>query len=327
MVRRRAFILGAGATVAAAGVGAAVGVSSRSSAVMPPGAVSFDRFRRICTACGLCQASCPEKVLVPSGLVGYGLAGFMMPRLDFSRGTCDPACSRCAEACPAQAFVRYWPKERARIRIGVAEWNRELCKTTKGEACTLCRERCPAGAVELVSDPEGTVAHPRVDGRRCIGCGACENYCPSAGKAIRVRPLATQEFAFGEDTLVAYFADGTEWTSRARGVKPLLDVIDGGRERFAGARCYDRVVGRAAAFLYAAIGPAEVFAPVMSAGAVKILAVHGIRPRFVSEVAEIRNRKPDGPCPMDTAVRELGDGEVDGALAAIRATYLRLTGK
>ena len=132
------------------------------------------------------------------------------------------------------------------------------------------------------------------------------------------------EWPFGDRTLVAQLADGSEWTSQARGVKPLLDIIDGERDRFAGARSYDRIVGRAAAFLYAKIGVREVVAPVMSEGAEAILKRHGIKATGGQLVPAIRNRKGDGMCPMDTAVKDLADDQVEAAIAAIRATVAKL---
>lgn len=327
-MRRREFILGTGAVLAVAGAQAAAGesASARPLAVMPPGAGTLKRFRSSCLACGLCMSACPEKVLVPAGILDYGLSGAMMPRLDFTRGACDPTCGRCAEVCPAAALVRFaTPAERARQRIGLAEWSREHCRTSAGETCTLCSERCPKSAISLVADVGSEVRHPVVDASLCVGCGKCENYCPATPKAIRVRALELQDFAFGEATLVAYLKDGSEWTSRARGVKPLLDIIDGERERFAGARSYDRIVGRAAAFLYVKIGVAEVFAPVMSEGAIAILKRHGIAAKYTASVPAIRNRKGDGMCPMDTAVKDLADDQVDAAISAIRATVVQLS--
>ena len=154
-----------------------------------------------------------------------------------------------------------------------------------------------------------------------LGCGGCA--AASLGFGL-LRMRGRKGFDFGDNTLVAYFADGTEWTSRERGVKPLVDAIDGMRERFAGAKCYDRVVGRAAAFLYAKLGVSYVFAPVMAKGAVAILKRHGIEPSFDLEVPGIRNRANDGPCPMEQAVCEIADTDVDAAVAAIRTQMERL---
>ncbi len=128
-------------------------------------------------------------------------------------------------------------------------------------------------------------------------------------------------FDFGENTFVAYLADGSVATSRKRGVKPLLDALDGGAGRYAKAKCHDRVVGRAAAFIYARLGVSEVYAPVMAKGAVAILELHGIRAHFDDEVPEIRNRAGDGPCPMEHSVRDIADDDVDAAIAAIRAVF------
>lgn len=329
MTRRRFLVVMGSGVVGAATAQAIREWNDPARAVMPPGAVSLSHLKRSCTACGLCMSSCPSKVLVPADSCDYGrtlFGGALLPKLDFSRGACDPSCARCAEVCPAQAFLRFeHPSERARIKIGVAEWTRANCRTSSGEVCTLCSERCPKDAISLVKDEGGEVAHPKVDAAKCIGCGRCENYCPAETKAIRVKPLDPQDFAFGDETLVAYLADGTEWTSRARGVKPLLDAIDNELAKFAGARCYDRIVGRAAAFLYVKLGVAEVYAPLIAKGAVAIFRRYGIRVRFREEIAGIRNRKNDGPCPMEHTVAGIADTEVDAAIAAIRATVLRLS--
>ena len=45
-----------------------------------------------------------------------------------------------------------------------------------------CARHCPAGAIQMVpSDPEdeASIKIPVVNAERCIGCGACENLCPS----------------------------------------------------------------------------------------------------------------------------------------------------
>ena len=188
-MNRREFIAGAGAAIVARGASAAEGGSKPLRAVMPPGALSLSRFSRSCTACGLCISSCPEKALAHAGLLDYGLVGWMLPRLDFSKGACDPSCSRCAEVCPAKALAR---RKGEVVKVGLAEWSRENCRTTKGDTCTLCSERCPTDAITLVSDEEGQVAHPKVDASKCVGCGRCENYCPAERKAIKVAALDPQ---------------------------------------------------------------------------------------------------------------------------------------
>ncbi len=48
--------------------------------------------------------------------------------------------------------------------------------------CGNCACHCPAGAISMIPrDPDDKKSRkiPVVDPERCIGCGACENLCPS----------------------------------------------------------------------------------------------------------------------------------------------------
>lgn len=95
----------------------------------------------------------------------------------------------------------------------------------------------------------------------------------------------------------------TVYTSRERGVKPLLawraDGID-----LCGFAAADKVVGNATAFLYALIGVRMVYAPVMSRAASDTLARYGIEAVWDTMVDAIRNRTDTGFCPMELAVRD-----------------------
>lgn len=163
-----------------------------SGASAPPGARSVSRLTSRCSACGLCISSCPGKALRAAGVMSYGLAGMMMPRLDFENGYCSPDCHKCAEVCPAKAIEKVpSPAERARIRTGIATCRPWECKLTKGEGCGTCVRNCPVGAISLAKDNAG----PVVDAERCIGCGKCEHYCPAKPKAIVVKGLAVHEVA------------------------------------------------------------------------------------------------------------------------------------
>ena len=119
MTRRRFLVVMGSGVVGAATAQAIREWNDPARAVMPPGAVSLSHLKRSCTACGLCMASCPSKVLVPADSCDYGrtlFGGALLPKLDFSRGACDPSCARCAEVCPAQAFLRFeHPSERRRV--------------------------------------------------------------------------------------------------------------------------------------------------------------------------------------------------------------------
>lgn len=113
----------------------------------------------------------------------------------------------------------------------------------------------------------------------------------------------------------------TLFSSRHRGVRPLLDFLDSGRD-FRGFSAADKVVGRATAFLYCLLGVRELYAHVLSDGAAEVLRSQGILFFCESRVPGIRNRAGDGPCPMEKATMNITDSEE--ALAAIREALKRL---
>ncbi len=113
-------------------------------------------------------------------------------------------------------------------------------------------------------------------------------------------------------TLVLSRGDAIE-ISDERGVKPLLARV--GRS-YAGYTAADRVVGRAAAFLYALLGVERVYAEVVSAPAAEVLARYKIACVAETVVPRIRNRRGDGFCPMETAVE--GCMTAEEALVCIR---------
>lgn len=90
------------------------------------------------------------------------------------------------------------------------------------------------------------------------------------------------------------------YTSRDRGVKPLLDWY--GSIDLQGAFVADKVVGKAAAFLYVLLDVKEVYAGVISESAYKVLLDYNINVIFDEKVDAIQNRDKTGFCPMETAV-------------------------
>ena len=105
------------------------------------------------------------------------------------------------------------------------------------------------------------------------------------------------------------------YQSTARGVRPLLDWLDEGAP-LSGASAADKVVGAGAAYLYALLGVAEVYAEVVSAAAEKVLKRYGISLHFGTIVPRIRNRTGDGYCPIESAVENATDPQ--DALTRIR---------
>lgn len=148
----------------------------RDTPITPPGSLSVRDFYRRCTACQLCVAECPNNVLRPSS----SLERFMQPEMGYERGFCRPECTRCSQICPSGAIRPIGREEKTQYHIGTARVNPELCISAKGEShCGKCVRMCPVGALSMVQDPETGNRRPVVAEEVCIGCGACEQYCPS----------------------------------------------------------------------------------------------------------------------------------------------------
>ena len=154
-------------------------IPERATPVVPPGAWSARHFAQHCTACQLCVSECPNDVLRPSA----DLQSLMQPEMSYERGYCRPECTRCSEVCPAGAIKPITKAEKSSTRIGHAVWIKKNCiPLTDGVECGNCARHCPSGAILMVpsdSDDDGSVKIPVVNAERCIGCGACENLCPS----------------------------------------------------------------------------------------------------------------------------------------------------
>lgn len=118
--------------------------------------------------------------------------------------------------------------------------------------------------------------------------------------------------------------DDIIYTSTERGVKPLLAWIDSGTDMkdFSAA---DKVVGKAAAFLYIILGVKAVYADVISEPAKKVLTENGIDAIYGTLADAIRNRAGTGFCPMETAVKCIS--EPYAALEAVRQKLQELIEK
>jgi len=182
-VNRRGFLVGS-ALVSLAGT--AGGRPRRPQTALPPpppGCGSVENLLAHCTGCNLCMARCPSNVLKAAGLE-YGLAGVMMPRMDFTRGFCRPDCNACGQACPTGAIRPFAPSDKKMMRQAVAVFDRTACLVeTEKLTCGNCVRHCPYAAVVLEKETDGR-SYPKVDPSACVGCGACEYHCPT--KAIAV---------------------------------------------------------------------------------------------------------------------------------------------
>lgn len=152
-------------------------VPQREVSIKPAGSQSLKHFSQHCTGCQLCVAECPNRVLRPS----TKLETFMQPEMSYENGYCRPECTRCSEVCPAGAIRKVSREEKSSIQIGHAVLIPENCIVNRdGVNCGNCARHCPAGAIHMVEKEDGSgLKVPAVNPGKCIGCGACENLCPS----------------------------------------------------------------------------------------------------------------------------------------------------
>ncbi len=146
--------------------------------VTPPGSVSLNHFLNRCTACSLCVAACPTRVIQPS-VREYGIAGIMQPHLDFHKGFCNFDCTICSDICPTGAIMPLGLEAKQLTQIGKAVFIKENCVVNTDKTdCGACSEHCPTKAVEMVPFEENLLI-PEVTEDLCVGCGACEYACPT----------------------------------------------------------------------------------------------------------------------------------------------------
>ncbi len=151
----------------------------RKTPVVPPGAGGAAHIKQHCTACQLCVSSCPNHILVPSG----SLSTLMQPEMTFEQGFCRPECVECSQVCPTGAIAPIDAAEKSAISIGQAVWIGNNCIVNTDQLpCTACQRHCPTAAIALVAlNPEDrkSLQVPVINKELCIGCGACEYYCPA----------------------------------------------------------------------------------------------------------------------------------------------------
>ncbi|MBR5817975.1 MAG: DUF1893 domain-containing protein [Clostridia bacterium] len=134
--------------------------------------------------------------------------------------------------------------------------------------------------------------------------------------------FAKDELIRGGHTLVLW--DGTKLISSSeRGIKPLVKLFYTGRD-FSPFSAADKVVGRAAAFMYSLLNVRSLYAEVVSEAAQGVLSASGIDVKYGKLVKNISNRTGDGICPMEKATLDITDA--NEALSAIEKKLAELGG-
>lgn len=94
-------------------------------------------------------------------------------------------------------------------------------------------------------------------------------------------------------------------TVLGRGIKPILSLYEEGLLR--DATVVDKIVGKAAASILVLGGVNACYGITMSRVAFEYLEKHGVMAKYDTCTEHIVNRKGDGICPMERAVRDIDD--------------------
>ncbi len=111
----------------------------------------------------------------------------------------------------------------------------------------------------------------------------------------------------GDTTCVLCLGDCV-YISEKSGISPMLDYLSEGIN-FAGYSAADKIVGKAAALLFAKAGVCEVYGEVVSRAALPVLKRYGIACTWGTLADHIINRRGDGCCPMEETVAAIDDPE------------------
>jgi ferredoxin-type protein NapG len=222
--------------VLAGGVGLSPFLHADEFRLRPPGAVDEHEFLGLCIKCGQCLQVCPyHSIELADWAKG---AGEGTPYIDASvRGCWACEAVPCVLACPTGALSHDCEKAED-IHMGIAvlesprtclavrrepipdgynekmlsfikdvnnvtEYEKEVLEkfdNRAGEPCTLCVDMCPIvnplSAIAMVTKENGITRPVIYNG--CIGCGVCEEVCPTNTASIVIKPRVTYEEQYGK---------------------------------------------------------------------------------------------------------------------------------
>ncbi len=161
--------------------------------IRPPGAVGEVEFLSACTRCDACVLACPhtaiQRLTIQSGVAAN--TPYIEPKTQ--------ACMLCPDfpciaACETGALL---PTTVDQVRMGMAVVNPDCCHTWEDKVCTQCYDACPLPERAITIDKD---FHPVVLSG-CIGCGLCENICPTIPVGIKAMSPVNHRASQMEDEL------------------------------------------------------------------------------------------------------------------------------
>lgn len=189
---RREFLRGLGVLAVAAALAPVSSIPAAASTspgtaryLRPPGARAEADFLHRCIRCGQCGAVCPNRAISYLDL-SQGLQALDTPFLVAREQACI-LCMKCGDICPSGAIEpipRTGEAVMARVKMGQAVVDKNLCLSYQGKTCGVCYRACP---LQDVAIRVGMLEQPEVS-EACVGCGLCERSCIQMPQAIRVFP-------------------------------------------------------------------------------------------------------------------------------------------
>lgn len=155
-IGRRRLVLGA--------IGAAIAVPFlkvdrplKAQVIRPPGALPEAEFMDRCVRCGACMKVCVTNGLQPL-LLERGLEGLWSPALVPRRGYCEFRCTLCGQACPTGAIQLLPLEDKQKTVIGEAFIDPCRCiPYALGKNCLVCEEHCPTAPKAIILRPQNKV--------------------------------------------------------------------------------------------------------------------------------------------------------------------------
>jgi len=166
---------------------------AKKKLIRPPGVTGEHEFLNKCIRCGNCMKLCPTNGLQPV-IFESGLAGIWAPHLVPEIGYCEYNCNLCGNSCPTGAIPKLNLAQKKEQKLGLANIDKNICLPwSQNKECIVCEEHCPVStkAVKIYDEifDGKRIKKPYVDASLCIGCGICQNKCPTRPfRAIKVLP-------------------------------------------------------------------------------------------------------------------------------------------